>query len=58
MNLHAVSGSSADACGAIAQVPDVAELVDVEGGFFPTPVTWEPLPWPWLPTLFLPSALS
>ena len=58
MNLHAVSGSSADACGAIAQVPDVAELVDVEGGFFPTPVTWEPIPSPWLPTLFLPSALS
>jgi hypothetical protein len=58
MNLHAVSGSSADACGAIAQVPDVAELVDVEGGFFITPVTCEPLPWPWLPTPFLPSTLS
>jgi hypothetical protein len=58
MSPHPVSGLSADACGAIAQALDVAELVDVEGGFFPTPVTWDPEPSPWLPMPFLPLALS
>ena len=56
MNPPSVPGAPADACGAVAEVLDMAELGDIEGGFLPTPVTWNPDPAPWLPIPFLPSA--
>jgi hypothetical protein len=56
MTPGSISGSPADASGAVAEVLDAAELNDVAGGFFSTPVTWEPIPSPWLPSPFLPSA--
>jgi hypothetical protein len=57
MSPRSVPGAPADACGAVAEVLDAAELVDIEGGFFPTPVFWDPQPSPWLPIPFLQSAL-
>jgi hypothetical protein len=58
MSPHPVSRLCVDRSSAAAQVLDAAELVDIEGGFFPMPVAWDPEPAPWLPIPFLPSALS
>jgi hypothetical protein len=58
MSSNPVSGLSDDTSGSNAEVLDAAELNDVAGGFFSTPVTWDPEPSPWLPSPFLPSALS
>jgi hypothetical protein len=58
MSPHPVSRLYVDRSSRTAQVLDAVELVVIEGGFIPTPVTWDPESSPWLPIPFLPSALT